>query len=159
MTDASTGDVWGVADSPRFHLKESTDGGASFGPEHNPSGSLHFSDWAMHSDYIFGAGTEGSLYRIPVASPGTSDTISGATRADPTDRSITVDPSGNAYTVASDGGQIVLERVLDQTTSIASSRTLANSANGPSVEASDDSQTAVVSYTKNNSVFVTVQSY
>jgi hypothetical protein len=117
-------------DTPDFHLRVSTDRGATFAPEVNPAGMAFYSDWAIGNGTIYVAGASGgsdNLILIPAASPGTSSTVAGLPYTNQSSqRALGADPVGNAYIATLlDSGAVQLDRLPFGTTTFAAPRTIA----------------------------------
>ena len=160
LVDDRNGDLWSTSDDPTFHLRESTDGGATFSAQVTPGPAAGYSTWTLGGGNIYVTGEASSLYVIPLAAPTTSTFISGfATSATYVDAQVAADSTGNAYVVAqTTANTIAIERVIAGTTAIADTRTVGTGASYPGVVAGPNNVCVVV-YTQGTQVFATVQKY
>jgi cysteine-rich repeat protein len=155
-----------AADTPTFHIRASSDGGASFATEANPAGSEFYSDWAIGNGKIYCSGTSGGnaalLYVVASDALGTSTTISGlpiVTAAQT--RSLAADASGNAF-VASQldaGAGVQLDRLANGATTFDTARPISATGGSPIVATLPGSQGAALVYTDGTSVYATIQVY
>jgi cysteine-rich repeat protein len=152
-------------DTPDFHLRVSTDRGATFAPEVNPAGMAFYSDWAIGNGTIYVAGASGgsdSLILIPAATPGTSSTVAGLPYTDQSSqRALGADPVGNAYIATLlNSGAVQLDRLPFGTTTFAAPRTIAASGTYPGITALPTSTGAAMIYTSAaGGVYATIQTY
>ncbi|KFE67308.1 tandem-95 repeat protein [Hyalangium minutum] len=165
IVDKISGDVFSVSDNPAFHIRRSSDAGATFGAESAPPGQAFFSDWTGSNSFLYTTGTNGddNIDVIPVSAPGTSTQVHGL----PTDvgpgplRSIDADALGNAYVVTQrNTGNIQLDRMLFGASSVAQAdaRTL-GAGSAPAVAALPSNTGALVAYTNGTSVYGAVVVY
>ncbi|WP_225412302.1 tandem-95 repeat protein [Stigmatella hybrida] len=166
IVDKISGDLLSVSDSPAFHIRRSSDGGASFGAESAPPGQAFFSDWTGSNGFIYAVGTNGddNVDVIPVSAPGTSRQVPGL----PTSvgagqlRSIDSDALGNGYVITQlNTGSIQLNRMLFEATSVAAAdaRVIIDTGTFPAVAALPSNTGALVAYTSGTSVYGSVVVY
>lgn len=163
LADARTGTVWVVSDTPDLHLRASVDGGATFGPQFDLPGPAFYSDWAMGNGLVYAVGSGGApdaAIRIAVGvdAPTGSTTVGGLATADgsPMTRAVSADAAGNAYVVTQTAQGIALQRLDAGAGSAGLARQL-GPGRFPGVVAG--SAAAVVTYTVDTTVYVTVQSF
>lgn len=140
VIDRSTGNLYVVADDPDLHLRESTDGGQSFGVEQNPMGQVHYSDWQAGAGLLYVASEDGML--VIDLSTGVSDNITGEASAATSGNALYVDDAGNAFLVTDSGG-ITLERILAGTTNAQPPLQIDGAGGNPSVVVSASGAVAV----------------
>lgn len=169
LYDKRIGTLLVTADTPTFHVRVSTDGGATFAPEVNPPGSAFFSDWAVGHQRAFVAGTRlvgqdtsVSLYIIPTDAPSTSTSVDtlpsvGTNQS----RSVAADEAGNAFVASQlDGGAgVQLDRLPFNATALDPPRALDPAGKAPVAAPLPGARGAVVIYTVGTSVYATVQAY
>jgi len=168
LYDAVQGGVVVVADTPAFHVRVSSDVGATFASEVNPPGQEYYSDWGIGNGRIFvsginlgGSGSSTSLYIIPVSDPTTSTSVSGLPLVSTAQsRTVAGDTAGNAFVASQlNGGGIQLDRLVVDATSFDTARSLGATGSWPIVTALPGNQGAAVVYTDGSSVYVTIQAY
>ena len=152
-------------DTPDFHLRVSTDRGATFASEVNPTGMAFYSDWAIGNGVIYVAGTSSgsdNLLLIPAASPGTSSSVAGLPMTNQSSqRALAADPSGNSYIATTlDSGAVQLDRLLYGTTTFAAPRTVIASGTYPGVTALPTSNGVAMIYASAaGGIYATIQTY
>ena len=168
LYDAVQGGVVVVADTPAFHVRVSSDVGATFASEVNPPGQEYYSDWGIGNGRIFvsginlgASGSSTSLYVIPVSDPTTSTSVSGLPLVSTAQsRTVAGDTAGNAFVASQlNGGGIQLDRLVVDATSFDTARSLGATGSWPIVTALPGNQGAAVVYTDGSSVYVTIQAY
>lgn len=168
LYDKRAGSLFLTADSPTFHVRMSTDGGATFAPEVNPPGSEFFSDWAVGHQRIYVSGTRlltpdnsVRLYVIPTDAPSTSTSVDGLPAVSTNQsRSVAADEAGNAFVASQlDGGGVQLDRLAFGATAFDPPRTLDPMGTAPVAAPLPGSRGAVVIYTVGTSIYATVQAY
>jgi cysteine-rich repeat protein len=166
IVDKISGDVFSVSDTPAFHIRRSSDGGASFGAESAPPGQAYISDWTGSNGFLYVVGSFGddNVDVIPVSAPGTSTQVPGlpTDTGASADRSIDSDALGNGYVVTRRGstGNIQLDRMLFSAPSVlaADARTI-GPGTAPVVAALPSNSGALVAYTNGTSVYGAVVVY
>ncbi len=157
-----------AADTPSFHVRASTDDGASFAAEVTPPGQEFYSDWALGGGQLFSSGINiGSLgnstaiYVIPTGSPSTSTRVTGLPQVNTAQtRSLAADLAGNVYVASQlNSGGVQLDQLPSGTTIFSTSRALSATGSSPVVAALPAHLGAVVEYVQGASVYVTVQAY
>jgi hypothetical protein len=159
VTDTD-GSVWVTTDDPTFHILKSTDNGATFGPESNPSGSANYSDWSIGNGIMWVTGTQTYATRIPSSAPGTSTSVTGLVSVDSRGRAVSADKAGNAYIVSGKSGTgVTLQRALAADSSFDTGRLIDASGTWPGVVAGPGNNTAILVYTVGTDVWASVQVY
>ncbi|MBL8624408.1 MAG: tandem-95 repeat protein [Myxococcales bacterium] len=165
IVDKMSGAVVAASDDPSFHLRISTDGGATFGAESAPAGTAFFSDWTASNGVLYVAGTGGGsdlATVIPLSAPATSTSVSGLPTLNTSQaRAIDADPHGNAYVASQlDSGVIQLDRIQVGATAVTAGdvRTFGTGAY-PGVAALPSSTGAVLVYGAGGQVWVAVEGY
>jgi cysteine-rich repeat protein len=150
ILDKLTGWVLLPSDDPEFRIRTSSNLGVTFSAESNPAGSDFYTDWTGSGGYIYTSGVGTSLFRIPVSSPGTIDSVSGLPAANNWMRAIDADALGNVYvgTQRLSDGSITLDRYVSGAGSIdgADTRVIAVSGSNPQVVALPTNDGAVIAY-------------
>jgi hypothetical protein len=171
LFDVGLGTLAICADTPTFHIRASTDAGATFANEVNPPGSEYYSDWAIGNGKIFASGTHLSgtndtrLFVIPTNALSTSSSVIGLPSVNASQtRSLAADPGGNAFVASQlNSGAIQLDRLAAGASAFDPPRTLAAAGRSPVVAALPGNTGAAVVYTINGAngteVWVTVQAY
>lgn len=166
--DIKLGTLAVCTDSPTFHVRVSSDAGASFGAEVNPPGFEFFSDWTIGNGNIFVSGTDflgGSnsalLFVIPTNAVSTSSTVPGLPRVStPQSRSLAADDGGNAFVASQlNGGGVQLDRLAAGAAAFDPARTIDATGTSPVVAALPGNRGAALVYTVGAAVFATVQAY
>jgi cysteine-rich repeat protein len=166
IVDGISGAVFACSDTPAFHIRKSTNGGASFGDEMNPGGQAFFSDWAGSNGFIYVVGTSNdtNIEVIPVGDPASSTPVEGLPGTmTSSSRSIDADAIGNAYVASQmDDGSIQIDRMVFSATSIlsADARNVDASGTMPGIAALPTNDGALYVFTKNgNEIWVGVTVY
>ncbi len=171
LYDVGLGTLALCADTPTFHIRASTDAGATFASEVNPPGAEYYSDWAIGNGNIFAVGTHLSgnndtlLFRIPTNALSTSSSVGGLPSVSAAQtRSIAADPAGNAFVASQlNTGAIQLDRLGAGAGAFDAPRTIVASGRSPVVAALPGNTGAAVIYTINGAsgteVWVTIQAY
>ncbi|WP_437323492.1 EGF domain-containing protein [Sorangium sp. So ce381] len=165
IVDKISGAVISASDDPAFHIRTSTDGGVTFGPEANPPGQAFYSDWAGSNGLLYTTGTFGGtdIDIIPLSAPGTSTQVKGlpANGPDPL-RAIDADPVGNAYVVSQlNDESIQLDRMVypSGVISAADARLIAPAGAAPGVAGLPNSQGAIVVFRSRSDIYAAVEVY
>jgi len=159
LTDTD-GAVWLTTDDPTFHILKSTDQGATFGPESNPSGSANYSDWSIGNGIMWVTGTQTYATRIPSSAPSTSTSVNGLVTVDARARAVSADRAGNAYIASGlSGTGVTLQRALAADDTFDSGRLIDANGTWPGVVAGPGNNTAILVYTVGTDVWATVQVY
>ncbi|AUX34867.1 MULTISPECIES: EGF domain-containing protein [Sorangium] len=165
IVDKISGNVISSSDDPAFRVRQSTDGGVTFGTEANPPGQAFFSDWAGSNGLLYTTGTFGGtdIDIIPLSAPGTSTQVNGLPANPPGPlRAIDADPVGNAYVVSQlTDGSIQLDRMVYQSgvISAADARLIAASGAAPGVAGLPNSQGALVVFRSGSDIYAAVETY
>ena len=118
--DIKLGTLAVCADTPTFHVRASSDAGASFAAEVNPPGSEFFSDWSIGNGNISCPAPENTdtdnstrLFIIPTNALSTSTPIDGLPSVSASQsRSLAADDAGNAFVASQlNGGGVQLDRL------------------------------------------------
>jgi cysteine-rich repeat protein len=166
--DIRLGTLAVVADTPGFHIRESTDQGTTFGTEVNPPGEQYYSDWAIGNGSIFAVGTNlgasGNatlLYKIPTNNLSTSTSIAGLPAVSTAQtRTVAADSSGNAYVASQlNAGGVQLDKLPAGTTTFATARSLSATGTSPIASALPGGAGVAVVFTKGTEVYATIQAY
>jgi adhesin/invasin len=166
VVDETNGDVWAMGNDPSLYLRQSTDGGATFGAQFNPAGSSYYSAWALGGGRIYSVGStfggvDHPASRILTSSPGTSTQVGGLVTS-PTGqfRGMAADVNGNGYVISqTSAGSIQLQRLLATASSAESPRTVAASGSYPSVVAAGGGEAAFVAFSSGTSIRVGVEAF
>lgn len=161
--DPATGDVWLSANYPgSLQVRQSVDGGATFGPTFVPPGTMPYGDWTIGGGFLMTAGYgSGLVYRIPLSAPATSSSATGLPYLPDTRvRAISATPGGDAFIVSQrSNGAIQLDRLYDGASAVSSAITIAATGSSPGVVALPDDLGAAVVYQSGTGVYVSVQAY
>ncbi|MCE9575637.1 MAG: tandem-95 repeat protein [Deltaproteobacteria bacterium] len=165
LVDKISGAVVAASDDPSFHIRISTDGGATCAAEAAPPGLAYYSDWTASNGVLYAVGTSGGSNLatvIPLSAPATSTTVSGlpVVNASQT-RAIDADPLGNAYVVSQlDSGVVQLDRIKVGASAVdaADVRTFGSGAY-PGVAALPSSTGAVLVFGSGGQVWAAVEGY
>lgn len=166
--DVRLGTLAVVADTPDFHVRISSDSGATFAAEVNPPGSEFFSDWAIGNGTIFVSGTalaggdnSTRLFLIPSEAPTTSTSVVGLPSVSAAQtRSVAADDLGNAFVASQlNGGGVQLDRLPAGATVFDAPRMLDPSGGSPIASPLPGGAGAAVVYTVGSSVWATMHAY
>lgn len=166
--DVRLGTLAVTADTPQFHVRVSSDGGATFAPEVNPPGSEFFSDWAIGNGTIFVSGTRlaspdnsVNTFLIPSSAPSTSTSVTGLPSVSASQtRSVAADDAGNAFVASQlNGGGVQLDRLAFGATAFDAPRSIDPAGGSPIPSPLPGASGASVIYTVGTTVWVTIQAY
>lgn len=166
IVDPATGNVLVATDTPDFHLRLSTDHGATYAAEVNPTGSAFFSDWTLTNNIVYVSGTgesPGNLDAIPLSDISSSSVIGDlpANTSNAQSRAIDSNAVGDVFVVSAlASGEIQLDRLQAGDTEFlpANVRTLPAGVS-PAVAALPSNDGAVVLYGDGTHIWATVQAY
>jgi cysteine-rich repeat protein len=159
LLDDRSGELLVCADSPAFHVRRSTDRGATFDTERNPGGSQSFSDWTAGNGEVLVAGASPNVIRLD-PDLASSTTIGGLPLAASSQRAISADAEGNTYLVGrSPDGSIQLRRLLAGAPAIDGDREVAASGTFPAIASLPTGDGAAIVYMVGSEVYATVQVY
>jgi cysteine-rich repeat protein len=156
------------ADTPTFHVRASSDGGATFDSEVNPPGTEYYSDWAIGNGNIFVSGVNlgssggaADLYVIPTDALSTSTLVTGLPVVSTAQsRSVSADAAGNAFVASQlNGGGVQLDRLAAGASSFDTPRLIDATGGSPIAAPLPGNGGAAVVYTVGSEVFATVQAY
>lgn len=166
VVDKITGLVLLVSETPLFHVRVSTDGGVTFGPEYNPPGMAVVSDWAGSNGVLLGVGTVAGGNVVHVISahlPGFSTTVGNLPEMmmNPGGRAIDADANGNAYVVSAlDDGSIQLDRLVYNASAVdADDARLLGTGGSPAIVALPSNNGALVAYEHMGAIYAAVVAY
>jgi len=168
LFDLVRGTLVVAADTPGFHVRASSDGGASFATEVNPPGQEFFSDWTIGNGRIYVSGTNlgpsggaTSLFVIATSDLTSSVAVVGLPAVStPQSRTVAADAAGNGFVASQlDAGGVQLDRLTVDATVFDPARLLSATGGSPVVAPLPGNQGAAVVYTDGTSVFATVQVY
>lgn len=176
LTDPATGDLWAASsDAAGVRLRQSTDSGATFGPDYDVAVGARESGFTLAAGTLSAAwlntsATPKLLFAIPLAAPTTSTEVALSTSANGYGgAALATDGVGNRYAAAGAGyiagdpvlnGDLILDRILAGGVAVASRRVVANTANQPSYpQTAAIDGGAVMTFQNGNSVYFTVQKY
>ncbi len=165
LYDVKQGTLAVCADTPDFHVRASSDRGATFAAEVNPPGMQFYSDWAIGNGKIFVTGTNGAssaqLIVIGVDDLGASVAVDGLPVVNTSQtRTVGANDRGDAFVSSQlDSGGIQLDRLTAGATQFDAPRTISASGSSPMAAPLPAGAGAAVIFTEGTSVWVTVQAY
>lgn len=163
--DITLGTLAVVADTPTFHIRASSDGGATFAAEVNPAGSEFYSDWTIGNGKIYVSGTSGgnaaNVYVISTTDLTTATPVGGlpvVTAAQT--RSLAADAAGNAFVASQlNAGGVQLDRLAHGADAFDTPRAISATGGSPVPAPLPGNQGAALIYTDGTAVYATIQVY
>lgn len=165
IIDKVTRHVISSTDTPDFHVRISSDGGATFAAETNPPGQAFYSDWAGSNNrlYVGGTDTPQSLWVINLTNSTTVERTNLPISTPSLTRAIDSNARGDAFIASRlSSGAIQLDRYVlaNDAISSADSRTVvASGANWPAIAANACGRSVAYMYTSGTQVFAGTITY
>jgi cysteine-rich repeat protein len=164
LYDRVNGTVIVATDTPDFHVRASSDQGATFAAEANPPGQEFYSDWAIGNGEVFVSGSmnySSEMFVIPTSDLTASTSVSGLPSVDtPQYRVVAAAVNGDAFAGSElDSGGVQLDRLPYGATAFDAPRVLSATGTGIVIGALPGSAGAVAEYVDGGTVYVTVQGY
>lgn len=136
VVDEATADVWlGTTTdmAPTLRVRQSVDGGQSFGGQDTVNGNATTAVWGAHGGYLWAIGDNGNAHRINMAD--TSDvTDYNIENADASSMTIAIDSGGDVFIAGTDGGNgLFTQHLQSGQASFTAAATLSATGDDPSL--------------------------